>query len=158
HPLALLRAGFAAEGVTTSDRLGHLGHGRRLKVAGLVLVRQRPGSAKGVVFITLEDEHGVANLIVTPPVFERCRKAILGARLLLPDGGLERLGELSPLLAARPEDRSSRPAELPAAPRHVHPAALDGGIARADEVKHPPDRDARIRRPDTAYAFPDGRN
>ena len=64
-----------------------------VKVAGLVITRQRPGSAKGVVFVTIEDETGVANLIVWPKVFENHRRAVLGARVLAVEGHVQREGE-----------------------------------------------------------------
>jgi error-prone DNA polymerase len=68
----------------------YLTGGRRVQVAGLVLIRQRPGSAKGVIFITIEDETGVANLIIWPPILERFRRVALGATLLYCRGRLQR--------------------------------------------------------------------
>ncbi|MBB3262539.1 error-prone DNA polymerase [Azospirillum sp. OGB3] len=91
HPMALLRDGFA--GVAPTERLGKVRAGTRLTVAGLALVRQRPGSAEGVVFITLEDETGIANLVIMPDVFETFRKTILGARLIAATGRVERSGK-----------------------------------------------------------------
>src|SRR5205085_10948042 len=82
HPLAFLRAELAAEGLAAAADLATLPLDRRLAIAGLVLIRQRPGSANGVVFITLEDETGIANLIVWPAVLERFRRAALGATFL----------------------------------------------------------------------------
>jgi error-prone DNA polymerase len=90
HPLAFLRAELAREGVVAAADLARLPVGRRFAVAGLVLIRQRPGSANGVVFITLEDETGIANLIVWPAVLERFRRAALGATLLYCRGPLQR--------------------------------------------------------------------
>ncbi|KAA0681878.1 error-prone DNA polymerase [Roseomonas genomospecies 6] len=94
HPMALLRDGFA--GVVPAERLGSVRAGTRLTVAGLALVRQRPGSAEGVVFITLEDETGIANLVIMPDMFETFRKAILGARLIAATGRVERTGKPNP--------------------------------------------------------------
>ncbi|MBK3802731.1 DNA polymerase III subunit alpha [Azospirillum brasilense] len=91
HPMALLRDGFA--GVAPTERLGPVRAGTRLTVAGLALVRQRPGSAEGVVFITLEDETGIANLVIMPDVFETFRKTIIGARLIAATGRVERSGK-----------------------------------------------------------------
>ncbi|MGY0709343.1 error-prone DNA polymerase [Azospirillum argentinense] len=91
HPMALLRDGFA--GVAPTERLGTVRAGTRLTVAGLALVRQRPGSAEGVVFITLEDETGIANLVIMPDVFETFRKTIIGARLIAATGRVERNGK-----------------------------------------------------------------
>src|SRR5207302_704542 len=90
HPLAFLRAELAGEGLATAADLAILPIDRRLAIAGLVLIRQRPGSANGVVFITLEDETGIANLIVWPAVLERFRRAALGATLLYCRGRLQR--------------------------------------------------------------------
>jgi DNA polymerase III alpha subunit len=90
HPLAFLRADLAREGLVAAADLATLPVGRRLALAGLVLIRQRPGSANGVVFITLEDETGIANLIVWPATLERFRRAALGATLLYCRGRLQR--------------------------------------------------------------------
>ncbi|MBP2293030.1 error-prone DNA polymerase [Azospirillum rugosum] len=88
HPMALLRDGFS--GVAPAERLRTARAGTRLTVVGLALVRQRPGSASGVVFITLEDETGIANLVIMPDVFEKFRKAILSARLIAATGRVEK--------------------------------------------------------------------
>ncbi|HWB51813.1 MAG TPA: error-prone DNA polymerase [Stellaceae bacterium] len=90
HPLALMRGELEAEGIVTAAALAALPVERRVRVAGLVLIRQRPGSAKGVIFITLEDETGVANLIIWPPILERFRRTALGATLLCCRGRLQR--------------------------------------------------------------------
>ena len=82
HPLALLRPLARAAHAPAAARLAALGNGRRVEVAGLVLVRQRPGTASGVIFVTLEDETGIANLVVWPSVFERFRRVVMGAQLL----------------------------------------------------------------------------
>ncbi len=129
HPLALLRASFA--GTTPADRLADGKPAMRLTVAGLVLVRQRPGSAKGVVFITLEDETGTANIVVWPDVFERFRRVLLTARLLLVRGRLQRQGIVVHIVAEHIEDASDRLDTL-ASDQPLQPA-----IARADEVKRP---------------------
>jgi error-prone DNA polymerase len=95
HPLAFLRGELKEDGIVTAAELmtlpaAYLTGGRRVQVAGLVLIRQRPGSAKGVIFITLEDETGVANLIIWPPILERFRRVALGATLLYCRGRLQR--------------------------------------------------------------------
>jgi error-prone DNA polymerase len=90
HPLAFLRTELAREGLVTAAGLAHLPVDRRLSIAGVVLIRQRPGSANGVVFITIEDETGIANLIVWPAILERFRRAALGATLLRCTGKLQR--------------------------------------------------------------------
>jgi len=92
HPLALLREGLPA-GTVHSGLLEQLRHGSRVRVGGLVVARQRPGTAGGVVFILLEDEHGVINLIVPPRVYERHRLLVRTEPLLLVEGGLERFAK-----------------------------------------------------------------
>ncbi|PYE25309.1 DnaE-like error-prone DNA polymerase [Rhizobium sp. PP-CC-3A-592] len=89
HPVSFMREAFARDGVVASRGLSGLRPGRRVTVAGLVLVRQRPGSAKGVIFMTLEDETGVANIIVWKAVFETFRAVVMGARLVKVTGRLQ---------------------------------------------------------------------
>ena len=81
HPLALRRAELALRGVLRASDLPRGRHGRRVRVAGAVITRQRPGTAKGFVFLTLEDETGIANVIVTPDLFTEYRRAIVGSRI-----------------------------------------------------------------------------
>ncbi|MDP6952893.1 MAG: error-prone DNA polymerase, partial [Alphaproteobacteria bacterium] len=107
HPLALLRETLSTQGIVPSERLAKLANGKRVTVAGLVLVRQRPGTAKGVIFATLEDETGVANIIVWPPVFERHRRTVLGSRLLSVEGTLQREGLVIHIIAKHVTDLSS---------------------------------------------------
>ena len=92
----------------TADRLSSIRDGKRLSIAGLVLIRQRPGSAKGVVFITLEDETGVANLVVWPDVFDKQRKIVMGARLMAVHGIVQRDPDSNVIhvVARRLEDHS----------------------------------------------------
>jgi len=90
HPLAFLRAELAQEGLVAATDLATLPVDRHFAIAGLVLIRQRPGSANGVIFATLEDETGIANLIIWPNVLERFRRAALGATLLYCRGRLQR--------------------------------------------------------------------
>ena len=132
HPLALLRATLDRERVVAASRLVDHYDGARLIVAGLVLVRQRPGTASGVVFVTLEDETGIVNLIVWPQVFERYRRALLGARLMAARGRLQREGIVVHLVVDRLSDRSNLLLRL------GRPATdLEPPQARADEVKSP---------------------
>lgn len=88
-------------------RLNEPPTGARVTVAGLVLVRQRPGTARGVIFITLEDETGVANVVVWAKVFERFRRAVIGARLLRVTGRLQREAEAVHVVAEGIEDISA---------------------------------------------------
>ncbi|MCL4289302.1 MAG: error-prone DNA polymerase [Thermoleophilia bacterium] len=91
HPLALLRPHLPA-GAVSSSELAQCGHGERVAVAGLVVARQRPATARGVVFMLLEDEHGQVNLVVPPPVYDRHRATIRGEPLLLARGRFEANG------------------------------------------------------------------
>ncbi|MBC8452053.1 MAG: error-prone DNA polymerase, partial [Rhodospirillaceae bacterium] len=104
HPLRLLR--HRLRQTTTSGRLIDTKDGTKLSVAGLVLVRQRPGTAKGVIFVTLEDETGVANVIVWPKVLEEHRRVVLTARLMRVTGTLQREGIVTHLIADKIEDMS----------------------------------------------------
>jgi error-prone DNA polymerase len=90
HPMRHLRARMKKKGVISSDQLWHVRHGTLVKVAGLVLSRQRPMTASGVVFITLEDESGMVNLILTPDIFEGSRRLAVHSGLLLAHGKVER--------------------------------------------------------------------
>ncbi len=90
HPLGLLRAGLAAGGAVTCAQAGIAADGAFLAVSGLVLIRQRPGSANGVVFATIEDESGIVNVVIWPDVSDRYRAALLGARLLRAEGHIQR--------------------------------------------------------------------
>ena len=108
HPLALLRSRLAAERAVPCNRLASLADGARVSVAGLVICRQRPDSASGVIFVTLEDETGVANIVVWQRVFERFRAVVLGAPLLRVTGRLQIEGRVTHLVADRLEDLSER--------------------------------------------------
>jgi error-prone DNA polymerase len=92
HPLALLRATLAAKGAARTDALALARDGSWIIVAGLVLVRQRPGTASGVVFVTIEDESGIANLVVWPQIFDSNRRVVIGSRLLGVRGRVQRAG------------------------------------------------------------------
>ncbi len=108
-----------------------------MTVAGLVLVRQRPGSASGVIFATLEDETGVANLVIWNRVFERHRKSVLRASLLLAEGKLQREGLVIHVVADRLVDLSEQLEALRDRPRELEATPFANTLARADEVKRP---------------------
>jgi error-prone DNA polymerase len=90
HPLALLRHRLP-EGLVTSRDLPAVRHGTRVRVGGMVVARQRPGTANGIVFLLLEDEHGTINLVVPAPVYERHRLTVRTEPLVMAEGKLERL-------------------------------------------------------------------
>ncbi|WP_163270775.1 error-prone DNA polymerase [Chelativorans alearense] len=106
HPVSFLRTRLDAEGVTSNESLPVMGNGRRLSVAGLVLIRQRPGTSKGVIFMTLEDETGIANIVVWHKTFERFRPQVLGARFVRVTGRLQAASGVIHLIAERIEDLS----------------------------------------------------
>ena len=89
HPMSLRRSELAMRGVLRATDLPSGRHGRRVRVAGAVITRQRPGTAKGFVFLTLEDETGIANIIVQPDLFSIHRAVIVGAPYLLVEGTLQ---------------------------------------------------------------------
>jgi len=112
HPMSFLRKGLETAGVAPAERLATWPNGKPIRVAGIVLVRQRPGTAKGITFVTLEDETGTANLIVRPDVWKKFRAAALGATVLLAHGRLQREGLVIHVLVSSLEDLSARMEEL----------------------------------------------
>ena len=104
HPLALLRAELRKRRCRSSEELMAVEHGRNVSVAGLVTGRQRPGTASGVTFVTLEDEFGNLNVVVWRDLAERQRQALVGSRLLKVDGRWETVGEVRHLIAGRLSD------------------------------------------------------
>ncbi len=152
HPMALLRDHLRPRRLATARDLWSIPPGRRIAIAGLVIVRQRPGSAKGVIFATLEDETGFANIIVWPRVFERYRPIVMRTRLLEASGRLQREGRVIHLVADRLTDLTP---ELHVLTRDsIDPAAfadsLDRAMSPADEFKRAV--------PDPRDAMPKGRN
>jgi error-prone DNA polymerase len=106
HPIALLRQDLRGQGCIPCAELARTRDGRRVTVSGLVLVRQRPGSANGVLFITLEDETGIANVIVWKKLFEQRRRVVLGASMMAVKGRVQIEGEVIHLIADDLKDHS----------------------------------------------------
>ncbi|MBB3912345.1 error-prone DNA polymerase [Sphingomonas desiccabilis] len=106
HPLTFLRGELDGEGVVPCKALGSLKDGRRVEVAGVILVRQKPGSAKGVLFITIEDETGVANAILWPDRFEKQRRTVMSAAMVSIVGRVQREGEVIHVITDRIVDRT----------------------------------------------------
>lgn len=107
HPMEFLREMFSRERVVACKEISHENERRRVRCAGVVLVRQRPGSASGVVFMTLEDETGIANVVVWPKIMEQYRKEVMGARLIEVQGYIQSSPEkVTHLIAQRMIDRS----------------------------------------------------
>lgn len=130
HPMAFLRPDLAARGFVRAADLRARKFRSMVQVAGVVLIRQRPGSAKGVTFITLEDETGVINLVVWPDLKEKQRKVVMGARLMEVRGRVEYDDEVIHVIAAHLTDATAR---LHALSEDL----LDAPLARADEVNRP---------------------
>jgi error-prone DNA polymerase len=139
HPMSFLRNHFHGVGALTCAEVGRVRNGTRIQVAGVVLVRQKPGSAKGVVFLTIEDETGIANLVLWPPVALAFRREVMTARLLLVGGRVQKSAEgIGHLVAERLDDWSD---EL----RRLTDDPFSPPLARADEVdgsRHP--REIRV--------------
>jgi error-prone DNA polymerase len=141
HPMALLRPRLQALRCADMRQFHEAGQGASLRLAGLVLMRQRPGSAKGVIFLTVEDEHGVANLVAYPDVAMRYRAALVSSRLLLAEGRVERVVDhaevpITHLLIRSLTDRSDLLDGL------MKPEEAElGGVARS--ARMPPSRDFR---------------
>jgi error-prone DNA polymerase len=108
HPMHFLRTHYSQQRFVTAEQLKSLPDGKRLSIAGVVLIRQRPGTSKGVVFITIEDETGVANLVVWPDLFEKQRRIVMGARLMAVHGMVQRDpdSEVIHVVAGRLEDHT----------------------------------------------------
>jgi error-prone DNA polymerase len=145
HPMGFLREHYAGRKFVTADQLKSIKDGKKLSIAGLVLIRQRPGSAKGVVFITIEDETGIANLVVWPDVFEKQRKIVMGARLMAVHGIIQRDEDdgVIHVIARRLEDHSHMLHRLSddALPSTLAQGDAPGAM-RPPPARHP--RDAEI--------------
>ncbi|QRM53551.1 error-prone DNA polymerase [Sinorhizobium sp. BG8] len=178
HPVSFLREKFSMLGIAAHRTLETAPVGRRISVAGLVLVRQRPGSAKGVIFMTIEDETGVANIIVWPKAFEAFRPIVMGARLVKVTGRLQREQGVIHIVADRLEDMTALLATLQAGKddlialahgdevrrpvqemRHkvVPPRATGDAAQGRASVLHLPDRTQDLAR-EAARVMPKGRN
>jgi error-prone DNA polymerase len=163
HPMEFLRPMFTQESVVACEAVCHASDKKRVRCAGVVLVRQRPGSAKGVVFMTLEDETGIANIVVWPKVMERFRKEVMGARLILVEGYIQSSPEeVTHLVAQRLYDRShdlvglandalSRKHAVPAGPALIEPP-------HDDRRQHPDNPGQKIRHPRNVRILPPSRD
>lgn len=120
HPLALLRPRLAAMRFATASQLARCGNGRRVRACGIVTVRQRPATASGTIFATIEDETGSINLILWPDLVERQRKEVLGATLLGVVGTWQRQGDVQHLVASELVDLSPMLGRLMVGSRDFH--------------------------------------
>ncbi len=156
HPLSFLRERLARVGVIAARAVDKVPDDRRIAVAGVVLVRQRPGSAKGVVFLTLEDETGITNVVVWPKVFEKYRSVVMGARMLLVRGKVQRAddsdGRVTHLVAEVVEDRTGDLTLLSDAVLTPQRSPADGPTSASPErgettYRHRHPRDVRVLPP-----------
>lgn len=160
HPMEFLREMLSRERIVACKEISHENERRRVRCAGVVLVRQRPGSASGVVFMTLEDETGIANVVVWPKIMEQYRKEVMGARLIEVQGYIQSSPEkVTHLIAQRMIDRShdlvglandalSRKPPVPAGATVVEPLnddRRDHADMPAQKIRHP--RNVRILPP-----------
>ena len=171
HPMEFLRSRFAAEGVLACREVSHANDRRRVRCAGVVLVRQRPGSAKGVVFMTLEDETGIANIVVWSKVMERFRKEVMGGRLVLVEGHIqsspekvvhlvaERLVDRSGDLLLLSDDRLGRKPAVPNGAALVEPLhEMPQESLQDDRRPHPADPAQKARHPRNVRILPRSRD
>jgi error-prone DNA polymerase len=160
HPMEFLREMFSRERIVACKEISHENERRRVRCAGVVLVRQRPGSASGVVFMTLEDETGIANVVVWPKIMEQYRKEVMGARLIEVQGYIQSNPEkVTHLIAQRMIDRShdlvglandalSRKHPVPAGATVIEPLNEDPrALADMPAQKHRHPRNVRILPP-----------
>ena len=135
------------------DRLALTPDRSRVRVAGLVITRQRPGTASGVIFLTLEDETGIANVIVWPKTYERFRRAVIAGRLLRVTGQLQREGDVRHLVAWRIEDLSPLLDRL-GMPDTTNPRSDEAKRPTVDNRFHGPPPRARHPRDQAKQLFP----
>jgi len=172
HPVSFLRGDLDRRGITRHEQLAGIRSGERVTVAGLVLVRQRPGTAKGVIFMTLEDETGIANTIVWARAFEKFRPVVIGARLVAVTGPLqsasgvihvvmEHIEDLTPLLRRLSDDHEcinalahADESRRPPVERHRHPRSGDSLVTLFKESP----AGAVEAAAQTAKVMPKGRN
>jgi error-prone DNA polymerase len=163
HPMEFLRPMFAGERVIPCAAVSDANDRQHVRCAGVVLVRQRPGSAKGVVFMTLEDETGIANIVVWPKVMARYRKEVMGSRLVLVEGYIqsspekvvhlvaERLFDRSRDLVGLANDSLSRKPAVPAGPALIE-------ALHDDPRQHPDNPAQKIRHPRNVRILPRSRD
>lgn len=143
HPVSFLRHYFQQTGIRSASELESLPDGAPIKVCGLVLVRQRPGTATGICFVTLEDETGICNLVVFRQLFDRYRKEIVRSRLLMAQGRIQKEGTVIHIVVEHCQDYSGYLQELIRAP-----------VPKSDVAKTQRDKTSGLQ----LEIFPEGRN
>jgi error-prone DNA polymerase len=152
HPVSFLRRDLAARRIIRCSDLLTVRDGKRVEVAGIILVRQRPGSARGVLFVTVEDETGHANLILWPSVFEAQRRLVLSASMIACRGKLQREGEVLHFIAEHLTDLSDllrgvgeRDEAFPLVHGRGDEAKHGGAPDPREKKRMPPGRDIYVR-------------
>jgi error-prone DNA polymerase len=153
HPVSFVRKSLEQLNILSTQQLSSAKDGQLVKVAGLVLVRQRPGTAKGVCFMTIEDETGFANLVIFQNLFDQYRKAILGARLIMVEGKLQIEGDVIHVIVRACYDFSKLLRKLTASRSEELPLLT---LSRADEKTPPPQ--SQKREVAQEKLFPEARN
>jgi error-prone DNA polymerase len=147
HPVSFVRERLSQHNILATKALSTLQNGVFVQVAGLVLVRQRPGTAKGVCFMTIEDETGVANLVIFQNLFDLYRKEILQSRLIMVKGKLQREGDVIHIIVSSCFNMSKLLRQLTPASNEQLPLLT---LSRADEKSVPANPDSRMRASENA--------
>jgi error-prone DNA polymerase len=158
HPVAFVRTALAQRGILKNEALADMPPTSakerlpRVTISGLVLVRQRPGTGKGVIFMTIEDETGIANIIVWPKIFEKLRSVVIGARFVAVTGRMQRESEVIHVIAERIVDLTSWLGRLARrGAEHIDPRARVDEAATLPEPFDPQPRAAKA----PAFSFMD---
>ena len=163
HPAGLLRDELRAQRCIKNEMLTQVRNGDRVRVSGLVLVRQRPGTASGVIFMTLEDETGIANIVVWPRMFEQYRTQILGGRLVAIDGVVQTESNVTHVIAERAHDYTPLLAKLSTAGEQIDPSGPTDEPRRSGQYedsrqRHPRNVRINLNVSQAAKVMPKGRN
>jgi error-prone DNA polymerase len=126
HPLSFLRDELDAMGIVRCADLANIRDGRNIEVAGVILVRQRPGSAKGVLFITIEDETGIANGILWPDRFDIYRRQVMAASMIAIRGRVQKEGEIIHIICDRITDHDAMLRQVGRSSLSIAPGRGDG--------------------------------
>jgi len=163
HPAALLREALSENRCIRSEELTQVRNGERVRVAGLVLVRQRPGTASGVIFMTLEDETGIANIVVWPRMFEQYRAQILGGRLVAIDGVVQTESNVTHVIAECAHDYTPLLGRLSTTGEQIDPSGPTdeprrNGQYEDSRQRHPRNVRINLNVSSAAKVMPKGRN
>jgi error-prone DNA polymerase len=162
HPVALIRDDLTDRRAIKAETLRQMPNGQRTRVAGLVLVRQRPGTASGVIFMTLEDETGIANIVVWPKVFEEFRRQVLAGRLVAVDGPVQSESGVIHVIAERIYDYTPMLAALSSAGAEIDPRGPTDeprrGTGDDPRQRHPRNVRISLDVSPAATVMPKGRN